>query len=94
MKHAILSSLVAAALCPWAAPHARDAGEETVTVREDAGQRVWERRIDGRLVEVRVKPSTGPEYTIEDRDGDGTFSTRGDGLDTGVNIRTWKIGEW
>lgn len=62
---------------------------------EDAGQQVEERRIDGRLDSVRVKPRSGPEYFIQDRSRDGTLSSpEGGEMDSRFNIRTWKLGEW
>ena len=77
---------------PGADPEA--SGEETL-VREDAGQQVEEIRRQGRLDSIVVTPRTGPSYIIEDRGVDGMQSPQeGGDMESGFNIRTWKIGEW
>ena len=69
--------------------------EETKVSREEAGQTVVEHRIEGRLESLSVTPNFGPEYFIEDRQGDGSLTNLGgDSVDTDINIRTWKLGEW
>lgn len=75
-------------------PTARAPQPETL-VKEDAGQKVVEKRVEGRLEGVRVKPRIGPEYFIDERAGDGSLTAPGSGeMGTSPNIRTWKIGEW
>jgi hypothetical protein len=92
MKNRLLFSMLAFAI----SPPTMSQDEPTPVARDEViGQQVIESRIGTRLDEVRVKPETGPAYFIQDRGGDGTLSSRTGGeLDSGINIRTWKIGEW
>ncbi|GJL83854.1 MAG: hypothetical protein DHS20C01_34880 [marine bacterium B5-7] len=73
----------------------KTAPDVELTSKTDAGQQVDEVRIEGRLQSVRVKPSTGPAYYIDDRSGDGTLQApTGGEMDSQFNIRTWKLGTW
>ena len=81
---------------PAAAGDAEEQAGQEVLVREDAGQQVREIRRQGRLDSIVVTPQTGPSYIFEDRGGvEGMQSPQeGSEIDSGFNIRTWKLGEW
>ncbi len=89
--------MFAASGAVWAQQENAQAGaanEETL-VREEAGQQVEEIRRQGRLDSIVVTPKTGPSYIFEDRGIDGMQSPQeGGDMDSGFNIRTWKLGEW
>lgn len=103
MKHSAIRligiGLVAFAGALWAQentdPTASKAPEPESVVKEEAGQMIVERRVEGRLESVRVKPRVGPEYFIDDRVGDGSLVVPESGeMGSDHNIRTWKLGEW
>lgn len=55
---------------------------------------VEEFRVDTRLTGLRVKPDNGPAYYFEDRIGDGSMDESSDSLETDINMRKWRIGNF
>jgi hypothetical protein len=66
-----------------------------VTVRTtEAGDRVEEHRIGGKLYMQRVKPRNGPAYVLVDHKGDGTFTRQDNTLDAGLRVPQWVLLEF
>ena len=66
-----------------------------ITVRtNDAGDRIEEYRVKGKLYMQRVKPRGGPEYVLVDHRGDGTFTKQDNTLDSGVRVPQWVLLEF
>ncbi len=68
--------------------------EPEVTIRETRTEKVYEYRINGRLVMVRVQPRVGPPYYFVDRDGDGELEYTRDDPTKGANVNQWVIFRW
>ena len=69
--------------------------EAQVTVRNnEAGDRIEEHRVGGKLYMQRVKPRNGPAYVLVDHKGDGTFTRQDNTLDTGVRVPQWVLLEF
>ncbi|MFP4138237.1 MAG: DUF2782 domain-containing protein [Halomonas sp.] len=47
--------------------------EPDITTRQEEGRTVREYRINGELYAIEIRPSSGPSYSLVDRDGDGNF---------------------
>ena len=66
-----------------------------VTVRtNEAGDRVEEHRVGGRLFMQRVKPRNGPAYVLMDHKGDGTFTKQDSTLDGNLRVPQWVLFEF
>lgn len=79
------------------APAALQSGESLepeVTIREGSKGKVYEYRINGKLVMVRVKPRVGPPYFFVDSDGDGNLEYTVDDPTQGPNVNQWVIFRW
>ncbi len=68
--------------------------EPDVTIRERGSEKVYEYRINGRLVMVRVEPPVGPPYYFVDRNGDGELEYTTDDPLRGPNVNKWVIFRW
>lgn len=69
-----------------------DSLEPQVTIVKRDGNTFEERRINGKLYEVRVTPAHGEPYILIDRSGDGNF-VRVDGPGTpALSVPMWVIG--
>lgn len=68
--------------------------EPEVTIRETRTEKVYEYRIAGRLVMVRVEPRVGPPYYFVDEDGDGDLEYTTDDPLKGPNVNQWVIFRW
>ena len=80
---------------PPARTQADAALQAQVTVRtNEAGDRVEEHRVGGKLYLQRVKPRNGPAYVLVDHKGDGTFTRQDNTLDTGVRVPQWVLLEF
>jgi hypothetical protein len=66
-----------------------------VTVRtNEAGDRVEEHRVGGKLFMQRVKPRNGPAYVLIDHKGDGTFTKQDNTLDGNLRVPQWVLLEF
>lgn len=66
-----------------------------VTVRtNEAGDRIEEHRIGGKLYMQRVKPRNGPAYVLMDHKGDGTFTRQDNTLDGNLRVPQWVLLEF
>lgn len=68
--------------------------EPDVTIRETRTEKVYEYRINGRLVMVRVKPAVGPAYYFVDDDGDGELEFTRDDPTKGPSVNQWVLFRW
>lgn len=69
--------------------------EAQITVRtNEAGDRVEEYRVRGKLYMQKVKPRVGPAYVLMDHKGDGTFTRQDNTLDSGVRVPQWVLLEF
>ncbi|RMG36171.1 MAG: DUF2782 domain-containing protein [Gammaproteobacteria bacterium] len=68
--------------------------EPEVTIRETRSEKIYEYRISGRLVMVRVEPRVGEPYYFIDEDGDGELEYTTDDPLEGPNINKWVIFRW
>lgn len=68
--------------------------EPEVTIRETGSEKVYEYRINGRLVMVRVQPRIGPPYYFVDENGDGELEYTTDDPLRGPNVNKWVIFRW
>ena len=66
--------------------------EPQVTIVKREGNTIEERRINGKLYEIRVTPAHGVPYTLVDQRGDGNF-VRVDSPGTStLSVPMWVIG--
>lgn len=82
---------------PPPAPEVLQSGEPLepdVTIRETRSEKVYEYRINGRLVMVRVKPHVGPAYYFVDNDGDGELEYTTDDPTKGPDVNQWVLFRW
>lgn len=74
---------------------AEPALEAQVTIRtNEAGDRVEEHRVGGKLFMQRVKPRNGPAYVLVDHKGDGTFTKQDNTLDGNLRVPQWVLLEF
>lgn len=71
-----------------------EALEPEVTIRDSGTRKVYEYRINGQLVMVRVEPRIGPPYYFVDDDGDGELEYTTDDPTEGRNVNRWVIFRW
>ncbi len=74
--------------------HSGESLEPEVTIRETRTEKIYEYRINGRLVMARVQPRVGPPYYFVDRDGDGELEYTRDDPTRGPNVNQWVIFRW
>ena len=68
--------------------------EPDVTIRETRSEKIYEYRINGRLVMVRVKPRVGPAYYFVDDNGDGQLEYTREDPTKGPNVNQWVLFRW
>lgn len=68
--------------------------EPDVTIRETGSEKIYEYRINGRLVMVRVKPRVGPPYYFIDNNGDGELEYTTDDPTAGRDVNQWILFRW
>ena len=68
--------------------------EPDVTIRETRSEKIYEYRIAGRLVMVRVQPRVGPPYYFVDRNGDGELDYTTNDPRKGPNVNQWILFQW
>ena len=69
--------------------------EPQISVRtNEAGDRIEEYRVSGKLYMQKVKPRNGPAYVLMDHKGDGTFTRQDNTLDSGVRVPQWVLLEF
>lgn len=68
--------------------------EPEVTIREQGAETIYEYRVDGKLVMVRVQPKGAPPYYFVDRDGDGELEFTRDDPREGPNTNMWVLFRW
>ena len=71
-----------------------DVLEPDVTIRETRREKIYEYRVNGRLVMVRVQPKVGPPYYFVDEDGDGKLEYTTDDPTQGPNVNQWVLFRW
>jgi len=69
-----------------------DSLEPQVTIVKRDGNTVEERRINGKLYEVRVTPAHGVPYTLIDQTGDGNFVRVDSPGSSTLSVPMWVIG--
>jgi hypothetical protein len=74
--------------------HSGDSLEPDVTIRETRKEKIYEYRVNGRLVMVRVQPKVGPPYYFVDQDGDGELEYTTDDPTKGPNVNQWVLFRW
>ncbi len=70
-----------------------EALEPEVTIRRTDKETIYEYRLSGRLVLVRVQPVSGPPYYFIDTNGDGALEYR-PGEPVRDDINMWVIKRW
>ncbi|WP_394373266.1 DUF2782 domain-containing protein [Marinobacter xestospongiae] len=65
-------------------------GEPQVVIRGGEDQVVYEYRVNGEVVEIKVVPSTGPAYYLVPADGGGWARTS----ESDTLIPSWVIFRW
>jgi hypothetical protein len=68
--------------------------EPDVTIRETGSEKIYEYRINGRLVMVRVKPNVGPPYYFVDQNGDGELDYTTSDPRNGPSVNQWILFRW
>ncbi len=68
--------------------------EPDVTIRETRTEKVYEYRINGRLVMVRVQPRVGSPYYFVDDDGDGELDYTTEDPTKGPSVNQWVLFRW
>lgn len=76
------------------AMHSGEALEPEVVIRQEGTDTVYEYRVGGKLIMVKVQPKGAPPYYFFDRDGDGTLETRTDDPRKLPNINQWVLFRW
>jgi len=71
-----------------------EALEPEVTIREEGAETVYEYRVAGKLVMVKVQPKGAPPYYFFDRDGDGELEYRTDDPRKGPTVNQWVLFRW
>ena len=66
--------------------------EPQVTIVKRDGSTFEERRINGKLYEIRVTPANGAPYTLVDQSGDGNFVRVESPGSPGLSVPMWVIG--
>ena len=66
--------------------------EPQVTIVKREGNTLEERRINGKLYEIRVTPAHGVPYTLVDQRGDGSFVRIDSPGDAALSVPMWVIG--
>lgn len=67
-----------------------NAPEPEVTIIQRENATFEERRINGRLYQIKVIPKVGPPYYLVDEDGSNVWH-RYDSFDTGLHVPRWVI---
>jgi hypothetical protein len=68
--------------------------EPDVTIRETRSEKIYEYRVNGRLVMVRVQPRVGPPYYFVDNNGDGELDYTTDDPRKGPSVNQWILFRW
>lgn len=85
-----LSLALAVSACATTPPEDKLADAQPVTRTEANGDTITEYRVAGALRLVKVVPSRGPTYYIQDRDGDGKLDwNKGEAPLTYYKIYSW-----
>ena len=66
--------------------------EPQVTIVKREGNTIEERRINGKLYEIRVTPAHGIPYTLVDQRGDGNFVRVDSPGASTLSVPMWVIG--
>jgi len=66
--------------------------EPQVTIVKREGNTMEERRINGKLYEIRVTPAHGVPYTLVDQSGDGNFQRIDSPGTPALSVPMWVIG--
>jgi len=73
----------------WSVP-LDDSLEPQVTIIKREGNTIEERRINGKLYEIRVTPAHGVPYVLVDQSGDGNFQR----IDSSPGTPTLSVPMW
>lgn len=68
--------------------------EPEVTIIQRGQERIEEYRVNNQIYMIKVIPSKGYPYYLVDSDGDGSFETRRNSLDSRVVIPQWVLFKW
>jgi hypothetical protein len=68
--------------------------EPDVTIRETHSEKIYEYRVNGRLVMVRVQPRVGPPYYFVDQNGDGELDYTTNDPRKGPSVNQWILFRW
>ena len=68
--------------------------EPDVTIIRRGDESIEEHRINHQVYRVKIKPSIGPSYTLEDINGDGNVDVRHNDNTQGMNINKWTLFTW
>lgn len=71
-----------------------EALEPEVTIRDVDTDRVYEYRVNGKLVMVKVQPKVGPPYYFYDQNNDGGLDYSADHPSTQGNVNQWVLFRW
>jgi hypothetical protein len=70
------------------------APEPEALPKEEAGHRVEEFRVRGRLETLKIMPENAPAMYIKDRAGDGSLEDPVSDMEADHTIPMWRIGGW
>lgn len=105
MKHLLLISALLLGVSPVGAQQtveeipppppieADDMIEPEITIRDGKEETVYEYRRNGKLIMVRVQPSSGPAYYFFDADGDGVLEQHDDDPRKNPTVQ-WMLLQW
>lgn len=68
--------------------------EPEVVIRQEGAETVYEYRVAGKLVMVKVQPKGAPPYYFIDQDGDGELETRTDDPRSAPSVNQWVLFRW
>lgn len=68
--------------------------EPEVVIRQQGSETIYEYRVEGKLVMVKVQPAAGPPYYFVDRNGDGVLETRTSDPRHLPDINQWVLFRW
>lgn len=70
-----------------------DSLEADVTIRQEGAETIYEYRLNGQLVMVKVQPKGAPAYYFVDRNGDGSMERTDDPREA-PQVNQWVLFHW
>ena len=74
--------------------HSGETLEPEITIVQRRDALVYEYRVGGRLIAVKITPAGGIPYYLVDIDGDGDLESRRDDLASEILVNTWVLFTW